>query len=206
LRVLHTGLTSERLWSKRLLPCASTGVTGGPPLRSPAANTPDTTPTPVPLSEPACTAWSGPHLSRPRRGPRRHSGEHRRLPLRLWGRETGRPWPCWPRPPGPTGPADLHSTPGYRAVATGAAEGSRPQAFRARGAQRADEPPRAGRRPPGDGPHRVAQPGARGWATQAPNPRRARKASPARPTRALSGRPARGRPSGRRPGPGGRRV
>jgi hypothetical protein len=75
-----------------------------------AAKNPDTTPLPVPLSEPEFTKFICPHLSRPKRGPRCKRGDYRLFNLIWWGLYTGMPWKCVPIPKGPTGKSDMHDT------------------------------------------------------------------------------------------------
>jgi hypothetical protein len=57
---------------------------------STTAQKPATTPIPIQLSAPECTAFLLPHLSRPKRGPKCQLGYHRVFHLILGGLYTGR--------------------------------------------------------------------------------------------------------------------
>jgi hypothetical protein len=58
-------------------------------MMSTACKNPETTPIPVPLSEPEFTAFILPHLSMPKRGPRCKIGYHRLFNLIWWVLYTG---------------------------------------------------------------------------------------------------------------------
>src|SRR5262245_18538728 len=133
---------------------------------------PATTPILVQRSDLECTACSGPHLSRPQRGPTCTLGDQRVLHRILGVLDTGRPWPCRPLPTDPHGTPALPDPPVDQGVATWADEGSRGQAVIARVAHRSTAKPRDGSVRQGDGTHTVAQQGARALATRGPNPTR----------------------------------
>jgi hypothetical protein len=58
---------------------------------------PATTPIPVQLSEPECTAFILPHLALPKRGPKCTLGSHCAFHLILWVLYTGMQWCSCPR-------------------------------------------------------------------------------------------------------------
>jgi transposase len=147
-------------------------------MMSTACKNPETTPSPVQLSEPEFTACIFPHLSMPKRGPRCKLGYHRRFNLMLWVLYTGMPWKCVPIPKGPTGKPELHDTNVYRAFAKWADDGSLQQAFTASVRHLADEKKLDLRVLHGDGTNTVAKKGAMGSATRAISTRRARRSSP----------------------------
>jgi transposase len=163
-----------------------------------AAKKPDTTPIPVQLSEPECTAFIFPHLSMPKRGPRCKIGYHRLCNLILWVLYTGMQWKCLPIPRGPTGRSDIHATNVYRAFARWADDGSLQQAFIASVAHLSDEKKLDVRILSGDGTNTVAKKGGTGLVTLVTNTRRARRSSPSRTTRAMCCLHSRWLPSMRR--------
>ena len=179
---------------------------GGHSIRSTTAPKPVTTPMPVPLSAPGCTAFIVPHLSRPKRGPQCQLGSARVFTLRLWGLDPGRQGQGWPLPHDTQGQPALHSTPVSTGLAPWAAAGSLWQAGGARVRPRAVEQQRALRVLHGAGPNPVAPKGARAWAARGTPPRRASRAWPAAPSRARGELPAPGRPSRQRLGCGALRV
>jgi transposase len=146
-------------------------------MRTTAKN-PDITPIPVPLSAAEFTAFSFPHLSRPKRGPTCKIGYHRRFNLIVWVLYTGMQWQCLPIPQGPTGKPDIHYTNVYRAFAKWADDGSLQQAFIASVAHLSDAKPLDLRVLHGDGTNTVAKKGAMGSATRAISTRRERRSSP----------------------------
>jgi hypothetical protein len=129
-----------------------------------------------------------PHRSMPKRGPKCTRGSYRVLPLRLWGLYTGMQGKCLPGPPESDGPPALHYTPVYQDFARWADEGSLWQALVASVRHLAVEKPLERTGLHGDGPHTVAQKGARGWATRATNISRAPRALPSSTSLATSSR------------------
>ena len=85
---------------------------------------PTTTPIPVQLSEPACTALLLPHLSMPKRGPKGTLGYYRVFHLILWVLDTGMQWKCLPVPTDAQGHPASHYTTVYKVFATWADDGS----------------------------------------------------------------------------------
>ena len=90
---------------------------------------PATTPIPVHLSEPEFNAFIFPHLSLPRRGPKRKLGYYRVFNLILWVLYTGMQWKCLPVPRGGDGSVMIHYTTIYKVFARWADDGSLDQAF-----------------------------------------------------------------------------
>ena len=88
-----------------------------------------TTPLPVQLSEPECTAFILPHLSMPKRGPKCQLGYYRVFNLILWVLYTGMPWKGLPVPQDAQGKPAMHYTTVYKVLATWADDGSLWQAF-----------------------------------------------------------------------------
>src|SRR4030095_2073244 len=80
---------------------------------STTAPKPVTTPIPVQLSEPECTAFLLPHLSMPKRGPKCKLGYDRVFHLILWGRYPGMQWKCLPMPHDTQGTPAIHDTTVY---------------------------------------------------------------------------------------------
>jgi len=150
---------------------------------------PATTPIPVQLSEPECTAFLLPHLSLPKRGPKCTLGYHRVFNLILWVLCTGMQWKCWPIPTDGHGKPAIHYTNVYKAFATWADDGSLVQAFIASVAHLAAEKHLELRVLHGDGTNTVAKKGAMGLATLAISTRRARKSWRSSTTRAISSPP-----------------
>ena len=96
---------------------------------STTAQQPATTPIPVQLSEPECTAFILPHLSMPKRGPKCKLGYYRVFNLILWVLYTGMQWKCLPIPQDPNGEPAIHYTTIYKVFAKWADDGSLWQAF-----------------------------------------------------------------------------
>ncbi len=96
---------------------------------STTAQQPATTPIPVQLSEPECTAFILPHLSMPKRGPKCKLGYYRVFNLILWVLYTGMQWKCLPVPTDSTGKPAIHDTTVYKVFAKWADDGSLWQAF-----------------------------------------------------------------------------
>ena len=145
---------------------------------------PATTPIPVQLSAPECTAFILPHLSMPRRGPKCKLGSHRVFNRILRGLYTGMQWKCLPLPTDTHGKASIHDPTVYKVFATWADDGSLWQAFVASvrplaAAQHLDTRVRHG-----DGTHTVAQKGAMTSGTRATSPRRASRSLPSPPSMA----------------------
>jgi len=63
-------------------------------MMSTTAQKPATTPIPVQLSEPEFDAFILPHLSMPKRGPKRKLGYYRVFNFILWVLYTGMQWKC----------------------------------------------------------------------------------------------------------------
>src|SRR5213083_1454908 len=146
---------------------------------------PATTPIPVQLSEPECTAFILPHLSMPKRGPKCKLGYHRVFNLILWVLYTGMQWKCLPIPTDAQGKPAIHDTTVYKVFAKWADDGSLWQAFVASVAHLAKAKQLDLSILHGDGTNTVAKKGAMALATRATNTRRARKSSPLRTTMAL---------------------
>jgi hypothetical protein len=96
---------------------------------STTAPTPVTTPIPVQLSEPECTAFILPHLSMPKRGPKCKLGYYWVFNLILWVLYTGMQWKSLSIPPDPQGTPAIHYTTIYKVFAKWAHDGSLWQAF-----------------------------------------------------------------------------
>jgi transposase len=146
---------------------------------------PATTPIPVQLSEPECTAFILPHLSMPKRGPQCKLGYHRVFNLILWLLYTGMQWKCLPVPTDTHGKPAIHYTTIYKVFATWAADGSLWQAFLASVRHLAAEKHLDLRVLHGDGTNTVAKKGAMALAIRGTNTSRARKSSPSRTTTAM---------------------
>ena len=145
---------------------------------STTAKNPDITPSPVQLSEPEFNAFSFPHLTMPKRGPKCKLGYHGLFNLVLWVLYTGMPWKCLPMPKDAHGKPAIHDTTVYRAFATWADAGSLQQAFTASVAHLADEKRLDVRVLHGDGTNTVAKKGATASGILATTIRRARSSSP----------------------------
>ena len=78
------------------------------------AQSPDSTPIPVPLSEPEFNQFIFPHLSMPKRGPKCKLGYHRVFNLILWLLYTGMQWKCLPVPTDTNGKPVIHDTTVYK--------------------------------------------------------------------------------------------
>jgi hypothetical protein len=78
---------------------------------------PATTPIPVQLRGPEFIAFTFPHLSMPRRGPKCKLGYHRVFNLILWVLHTGMQWKCLPVPRAGGGTAVIHYTTIYKVFA-----------------------------------------------------------------------------------------
>src|SRR5215831_6017944 len=144
---------------------------------STTAPTPVTTPMPVQLSAPECTAFILPHLSMPKRGPKCKLGYHRVFNLILWLLYTGMQWKCWPVPQDANGKPLIHYTTVYKVFAKWADDGSLWQAFVASVAHLAAEKHLDLRVLHGDGTNTVAKKGAMALASRGSNTRRARRSS-----------------------------
>ena len=153
---------------------------------SQTAAQPATTPIPVQLSEPEFTAFTLPHLSMPKRGPKCKLGYHRVFNLILWILYTGMQWKCLPVPTDSEGKAAIHYTTVYKVFARWADDGSLWQAFVASVRHLAAEKPLDLRVLHGDGTNTVAKKGAMGSGTRGTNTRRARRSLRSRTTRATS--------------------
>jgi len=90
---------------------------------------PATTPIPVQLRGPEFIAFTFPHLSMPRRGPKCKLGYHRVFNLILWVLHTGMQWKCLPVPRAGGGTAVIHYTTIYKVFAKSSGDGSLDQAF-----------------------------------------------------------------------------
>ena len=154
-------------------------------MSRPAA-TPVTTPIPVQLCEPECTACSLPHLSRPRRGPKGKLGYQRVFNLSLWVLYTGMPWKCLPIPHDAQGKPAIHYTTIYKVFAKWAEDGSLWQAFLASVRHLAAAKKLDLRVLHGDGTNTVAKKGGTGLGTRGTHTRKARKLSPSQTIMALS--------------------
>src|SRR5437588_10533988 len=145
---------------------------------STTAQQPATTPIPVQLSEPECTAFILPHLSMPKRGPKCKLGYYRVFNLILWVLYTGMQWKCLPIPTDTHGKAIIHYTTVYKVFAKWADDGSLWRAFVASVRHLAAEQHLDTSVLHGDGTNTVAKKGAMGLASRATNPRRARRLLP----------------------------
>src|SRR5215831_5246496 len=94
-----------------------------------AAQSPDSTPIPVQLSEPEFNQFIFPHLSMPKRGPKCKLGYHRVFNFILWVLYTGMQWKCLPIPKDAHGKPALHYTNVYRVFAKWTDDGSLQRAF-----------------------------------------------------------------------------
>jgi transposase len=152
---------------------------------STTAPQPATTPMPVQLSAPECTACILPHLSMPKRGPKCTLGYSRVFNLIVWLLYTGMQWQCLPVPTDPDGQPAIHYTTVYKIFATGADDGALWPALVASVRHRAVEKQldRSGLQ--GDGTHTVAQQGAMALASRGTNTRRARRSWPSSTSLAL---------------------
>src|SRR6266403_1824520 len=139
---------------------------------STTAKNPDSTRIPVQLSDTEFHTFIFPHLSMPKRGPKRKIGYHRVFNLILWVLYTGMQWKCMPIPQDTSGKPTIHYTNVYRAFAKWADDGSLQQAFIASVAHLSDEKKLDLRVLHGDGTNTVAKKGAMGWATRATSTRR----------------------------------
>jgi hypothetical protein len=167
-------------------------------MRSTTAEKPATPPTPVPLSDSACSALLLPHLSMPKRGPKGTLGSHRVLHLIRWGLYTGMQGKCQPLPHDAQGKPAIHATTVSRVCATWADDGSLWPALVARVAPLANEQHLVPRGLQGDGTHPVATQGGRASGTRATHTSKGRRASPASTTLALGERLCPWPPSTRR--------
>jgi len=144
---------------------------------STTAKNPDSTRIPVQLSDTEFHTFIFPHLSMPKRGPKRKIGYHRVFNLILWVLYTGMQWKCMPIPQDTSGKPTIHYTNVYRAFAKWADDGSLQQAFIASVAHLSDEKKLDLRVLHGDGTNTVAKKGAIGLATRATSTRRGRRSS-----------------------------
>ncbi len=145
---------------------------------STTAQQPATTPIPVQLSEPECTAFILPHLSMPKRGPKCKLGYYRVFNLILWVLYTGMQWKCLPVPTDSTGKPAIHDTTVYKVIAKWADDGSLWQAFVASVRHLATEKQLDISVLHGDGTNTVAKKGAMVLASRGTNTRRARRLLP----------------------------
>ena len=145
---------------------------------STAAPKPVTTPIPVQLSEPECTAFILPHLSMPKRGPKCKLGYHRVFNLILWLLYTGMQWKCLPVPKDANGEPAIHYTTVYKVFAKWADDGSLWQAFVASVRHLAAEKQLDISVLHGDGTNTVAKKGAMASAIPATSTRKGRMSSP----------------------------
>src|SRR5215510_1214448 len=147
-------------------------------MMCPTAQSPDSTPIPVQLSELEFNACICPHLSMPKRGPKGKLGSHRVFNFILWVLYTGMPWQCVPIPKDAHGKPALHYTNVYRVFAKWTDDGSRQRAFIASVGHLAAEKKLDLSILHGDGTNTVAQKGAMGLATRATSITKARRSSP----------------------------
>lgn len=167
-------------------------------MRRTTAETPATTPIPVPRSDREFAALIFPPLAMPKRGPQCPLGDHGVLNLIGWVLSTGRPGKCWPIPPDAHGQPAIHDPTVDKVFAPWADDGSRWHACGARVAPRADAKKLDLRVRQGDGTNPVAQKGGRGWGPRVTNTSRARTSSRERTTRARGELPFLWHPSRRR--------
>jgi transposase len=142
------------------------------------AQSPDSTPIPVQLSEPEFNQFIFPHLSMPKRGPKCKLGYHRVFNFILWVLYTGMQWKCLPIPKDAHGKPALHYTNVYRVFAKWTDDGSLQRAFIARVGHLAAEKKLDLSILHGDGTNTVAKKGAMGSATRATSIKKARRSSP----------------------------
>jgi transposase len=165
---------------------------------STTAPKPVTTPIPVQLSAPECTAFILPHLSMPQRGPKCKLGSYRVFHLILWVLYTGRQWKGLPMPPDTPGKPAIHYTTVYKVFAKWADEGSLWQAFVASVRHHAVEKQLDSSVLHGDGTNTVATKGAMALASRDTNPRRARRSWRSSPIMARCELPSPGLPAMKR--------
>jgi transposase len=144
---------------------------------STTAPQPVTTPIPVQLSEPEFDAFSLPHLSMPKRGPKCTLGYYRVFNLIWRGLYTGMQWKCLPIPQETNGKPALHYTTIYKVFAKWADDGSLWQAFVASVRHLAAEKQLDLRVLHGDGTNTVAKKGAMALGSRGINTRRVTKSS-----------------------------
>jgi transposase len=142
------------------------------------AQSPDSTPIPVQLSEPEFNQCIFPHLSMPKRGPKCKLGYHRVFNFILWVLYTGMPWKGLPIPKDAHGKPALHDTNVYRVFAKWTDDGSLQRAFIASVGHLAAEKKLDLSILHGDGTTTVAKKGAMGLATRATSINKARRSSP----------------------------
>jgi transposase len=142
------------------------------------AQSPDSTPIPVQLSEPEFNQFIFPHLSMPKRGPTCKLGYHRVFNFILWVLYTGMPWKCLPIPKDAHGKPALHYTNVYSVFAKWTDDGSLQRAFIASVGHLAAEKTLDLSILHGDGTNTVAKKGAMGLATRATRIKKARRSSP----------------------------
>jgi transposase len=155
---------------------------------STTAPTPATTPIPVQLSEPECTAFILPYLSMPKRGPKCKLGYYRVFNFILWVLYTGMQWKSLPIPQDAQGKPAIHYTTIYKVFAKWADDGSLWQAFVASVRHLAAEKQLDLSVLHGDGTHTVAKKGGMASGTRGTNTRRARKSLPSSTIMAMSSR------------------
>jgi transposase len=145
---------------------------------STATPKPVTTPIPVQLSEPECSAFILPHLSMPKRGPKCKLGYYRVFNLILRVLYTGMQWKCLPVPHDPQGKPAIHYTTIYKVFAKWAYDGSLWQAFIASVRHLAVEQQLDISVLHGDGTNTVAKKGAMGLPIRGTSIRQGRRSSP----------------------------
>src|SRR5215471_9251656 len=145
---------------------------------STTATKPATTPIPVQLSAPECTAFILPHLSMPKRGAQCKLGYPRVFNLILRGLYTGMQWQGLPVPKDPDGKPAIHYTTVYKVFAKWADDGSLWHAFVASVRHLATEKQLDISVLHGDGTNTVAKKGAMASATRATSTRKARRSLP----------------------------
>ena len=139
---------------------------------------PATTPIPVQLSEPEFDAFTLPHLSMPKRGPKCKLGYYRVFNLILRILYTGMQWKCLPVPTDAQGNPAIHYTTVYKVFAKWADDGSLWQAFVASVRHLAVKKHLDTSILHGDGTNTVAKKGVMASATRATSMRKGRRSSP----------------------------
>jgi transposase len=150
------------------------------------AQSPDSTPIPVQLSEPEFNQCIFPHLSMPKRGPKCKLGYHRVFNFILWVLYTGMQWKCLPIPKDPHGKPALHYTTVYRVFAKWTDDESLQRAFIASVGHLAAEKKLDLSILHGDGTNTVAKKGGMGSGIRGTHTRRARRSVRSRTTMGMS--------------------
>ena len=148
--------------------------------------TPATTPIPVQLSAPECTAFLFPHLAMPKGGPQCKLGYFRVFNLIVGGLYTGLQWKGLPVPKDAQGKPAIHYTTVSKVFGKWADDGALWQAFVASVAHLTAEKHLDLRILHGAGTTTVAQKGGMAWATPAINLRKATKSSRSSTTMGMS--------------------